>query len=137
MVLVVNLSQILKLFVLLCCCQGRPSARCGSYIRPSLAANIIWKSFLKYERCQCLKIAVSRASLIFQKIVLDAVSRYNRPCVACTSCTRSNIATTKHFLFENLNKKTTKTFLRCTGCTPCCPEADRRVLIFSYMQLES
>ena len=26
-----------------------PSAQCGNYISPSLCANSIWKSFLKYE----------------------------------------------------------------------------------------
>ena len=43
-----------------------------------------------------LQIAVSRASVIFQKIFPHAVSSQYRPCEASTSCTRSNIATTKN-----------------------------------------
>ena len=39
-----------------------------------------------------LQFAVSQASLIFQKRCPDAVSSQHRPCVAFTSCTRSNIA---------------------------------------------
>ena len=32
-------------------CYIWPSTPCGGYISPSLFASIIWKSFLKYERC--------------------------------------------------------------------------------------
>ena len=42
-----------------------------------------------------LQVAVSRASLIFQKRFPDAVNTYEREYIASTVCNRSHIATTK------------------------------------------
>ena len=42
-----------------------------------------------------LQIAVSRASLIFQKRFPNAINTYGRLYIASTACTRSHIATTK------------------------------------------
>ena len=61
----------------------RPSAQCEGYVSPSVAANSIWKFFLKsvmlvkvqFAVCS-LKFAVSRASLIFHKRFPDAVSNF-------------------------------------------------------------
>ena len=47
-----------------------------------------------------LQIAVSRASLIFQKRFPDAVNTSGRPYVASTAGTRSHIATTKQTRFD-------------------------------------
>ena len=55
-----------------------------------------------------LQIAVSWASLIFQKIFPHAVSSQYRPCVASTSCTRSNIATTKIIIEKILKTSSPK-----------------------------
>ena len=78
-----------------------------------------------------LQIAVSRASLIFQKRFPDAVSTYGRLNIASTLCTRANIATTKSLHdsinqesrikakklnFKNSMKLTTKTILYHTPC---------------------
>ena len=56
------------------CCYVCPSARCGDFISPALTASSIWKSFLNISDArENAKLAGSRASLIFQKISLNAV----------------------------------------------------------------
>ena len=57
-----------------------------------------------------MKIAVSWASLIFQKRFPDVVLTYGWPYIASTARTRSHIATTKQ------KKMTTEIILRCTLC---------------------
>ena len=62
-----------------------------------------------------LQIAVSQASLIFQKKFPDAVSMSShKSCIVFTSCNRSNIKTTKqNNLISKTQKMTTKHHLRC------------------------
>ena len=53
-----------------------------------------------------LQIAVSRASLIFQKRFPDAVNTRGRLYIASTACTRSHIATTKQkIIISKIRKK--------------------------------
>ena len=46
---VIFFSYFLNKIILLCGCYMGPGARCGSYTWPMVAANSMWKSFLKYE----------------------------------------------------------------------------------------
>ena len=53
-----------------------------------------------------LQIAVSRASLIFQKRFPEAVNTEGTPYVASTACTRSHIATAKQkIIISKIRKK--------------------------------
>ena len=65
-----------------------------------------------------LQIAVSRASLIFQKRFPDAVNTKGRPYVASTACNMPHIATTKQKIIISQNTKNLSTEI-IQRCTPC------------------
>ena len=97
----------LDYYFLLCCCYMWPSARCGKDISPFLCANMIWKSFLKYEWCQWnCKLQFHGHHSYFRKafqmlLTLKEGFKY----IASTACTRSHIATTKQkIIISNIRK---------------------------------
>ena len=72
----------------------------------------IWVMPVQFEVSQT---SVSQQSL--RKGFKNVVSRWDRPCIASTSCTRPHFATTRqNHLISKIRKKTmaTKTILRCT-----------------------
>ena len=128
MVLVVNFRTF---EVIMFCVVVRPSAWCGDYTWPMLSANSICWSLLEIwvileissqiwvmpVQFEVSQTSVSQQSL--RKGFKNVVSRWDRPCIACTSCTRSHFATTRqNHLISKIRKKTmaTKTILRCTPC---------------------
>ena len=97
LVLVDNfLANFSNYYFLLLCWYMWPSARCGDYILPSLAATSIWKSFLKYEWCpwNC-NLQFHGHHSYFRKDLQMLVAVRHRPCIASPLCTRSHISATK------------------------------------------
>ena len=74
----------------------------------------IWGMPVQFEVSQ-----TSGSQQSIRKGFKNVVSRWDRPCIACTSCTRSHFATWRqNHLISKIRKKTmaTKTILRCTPC---------------------